>query len=319
VLHEDITTVQKNIAEPIYREFAIPRKKGKMRTIQAPADDLKRIQEKINLFLQAIYECIAPACAKGFRKNFGHKPSAHSIIENAAQHLNKTHLLNIDIKDFFASVTDKKVLKLFRSKLFHWPENIAQAMTLLVTYKNMLPTGSPCSPVISNLICLSLDAELMKLSDSYHITYTRYADDLSFSGMHEISKDFLKQVESILQENGFQVNTSKIRWQTKHQKQKVTGIKVNNKLNVERTFYRNLRAMIHSLEKEGEKKAAAKHFGKESVSAFMVDKFICKINGMLSFMKSVRGEKDALYRRLKRKWREQEKRMEEGISFSMEE
>lgn len=328
ILQTSYRNVQHHILNPVYREFSIPKKRGKARAIQAPAPDLMELQQRINLLLQMRYENVAPEVSTGFRKNLstGRKPC--SIVENARIHVGKKMLLNLDIKEFFGSIKIEKVYLLFRSDLFQFPENLAKSLAYLCCYRGILPTGAPTSPVLSNFIMLKADHRLDLLAREHRCYFSRYADDLTFSGDDSIPDYFPTLVEEVLRKDGFELHPEKIRWRGKDKKQKVTGIKVNVKPNIERDYYRRIRAMMHSIRTRGLFEAAALHFGKSFVSPEEISFFIHRLTGMIAFTGDVRGRQDPLYLKLLNEsgayWgrpsqnqddNEEEKVTETGISF----
>src|SRR5690606_21971561 len=142
------------------------------RKILAPDDKLKTLQSRIAGLLSKLYEPRKPA--KAFIEG-------RSIVDNAAAHCRKSFVFNVDIKDFFPSITFGRVRGLLISKPYSLSAETATVIAHLSTVSGVLPQGSPCSPVISNMICSSLDRELHSLARKYRATYTRYADDITFS------------------------------------------------------------------------------------------------------------------------------------------
>lgn len=204
-----------------YHTFFIPKKNGGKRMIEAPSDRLKSFQlwikenilDKINVSTNA----------RGFRKNY-------SILDNAKEHVNKDLVINIDLKDFFPSITYNRIYKVFA--YVGYTNEVAHLLTQLCTNKeNVLPQGSPASPVISNIVALKLDKRLSSLANKFNCSYTRYADDITFSGCIGI-KNMLLTVEKIIIEEKFSINDAKVRLQYKNQRQEVTGLIVNEKIAV---------------------------------------------------------------------------------------
>lgn len=162
-----------------YREFTIPKKTGGVRTILAPNRGLKRIQRKLNMILQKIYEENSKSSAHGFL----HKKS---IVTNAQNHINKKFVLNIDLSDFFPSISFVRVKGLLCSKPFGINEQVSHYISNLCCYQGYLPQGAPTSPILSNMICYRLDGELQKLANQNNCKYTRYADDITFSTKQQL-------------------------------------------------------------------------------------------------------------------------------------
>lgn len=159
--------------------------------------------------------------------------------------------MNIDIKDFFPSIRAKRVFELFKGEYFEFPDKIAVLLTLLSTYKGILPAGSPASPVISNLCCLNLDDELTNFCSTNGFSYSRYADDLSFSTDVKITAEQITAIKEIIRKHDFTVNENKVYLRSSNVRQTVTGITVNEKLNVKRELIKKTRAMLHDLKTNG--------------------------------------------------------------------
>lgn len=317
------------VENPQYRTFYIPKKSGNYRLISAPEIKLKNIQHNINKYLQKVYAVLNPGNVYGFVKNFSyHKADPnrintqvskrYSIIENAKLHINKNTVLNLDIKDFFSSISIGSVRKVFASAPFYFNSNLSTCLSLLLTWNKSLPAGSPSSPVLSNLFCFKLDKEFLEFAKKQQLTYSRYADDITFSGESAICDGQILAVRIILANYGFVLNEKKIRIQNKSERQEVTGIIVNNKLNVDRRFIRWLRAVFYDIEKRGYRLAAGKYFAtvrKKSTTArkrifnteschseeMYYQKFFQSLDGKIEFIGNVRGREDLIFQKFKTK------------------
>ena len=186
------------------------------------------------------------------------------IFTNANVHTNKKLVLNIDIKDFFGSIKFNRLVGFFiQNKYFELNEEIAFTIARIATFREnddvigYLPQGSPCSPVISNLFTAMLDSRLVKLCKKNKCVYTRYADDITIStNLKEFPQNILTIVddEIILNDRfkrqletfGFIINNKKTRLSDKKQRQVVTGLVVNKKVNINRNYYKATRAMVDS-------------------------------------------------------------------------
>lgn len=285
-----------HINKPIYFKFTIPKKKNGVRVIQAPNEELKQIQKSLNYYLQALYYRVKPDCVHGFIKMPQAETVKRTIVSNGRVHAGSKFLLNLDIKDFFPSITAKQVKTALMQKPFNLNDEVSTLIALLGTYEKVLPTGSPSSPVLANMVCYEMDIEFENLCQKYNIRYTRYADDLSFSSETFIQKEVIGSLNHIIGKYGFELNESKIRLQSSKSKQTVTGIVVNQKVNVDRKYIRNLRAILHHWELNGLGKAAAKHFGSAKLNSIS---FIRKLKGQIEFVGQVRGKDDLIYQKLK--------------------
>lgn len=229
----------------LYQSFEIPKKNGGLRCINAPMEPLKRVQRNLAkrlLIVQEKHYINNNAIVHGFTRK-------RSIISNGRRHRNKCYVLNLDLEDFFDSFHFGRVKGYFqKNKYFQLSEDVSACLANIACYKGKLPQGSPSSPVITNLICSILDRRIALIAKKYHLDYTRYADDLTFSTN---DKKFLENVESLLSElyseiekSGFKVNQSKTRISFCDSRQEVTGLVVNEKISVKREFYKQTRSML---------------------------------------------------------------------------
>lgn len=222
-----------------YHEFTIPKRSGNgRRKITAPESSLKRLQRRI---LKRLLGRLEPhSAATGFRKG-------ESFVKNAARHCGKDVVVHIDLVDFFPSIRADRVEKYFRT--IGWSRSAASCLTGLVTYQGALPQGAPTSPCISNLVCRSMDSRLSKYAKGIGGVYSRYADDmtLSFNGSSSVL-DVVNLMLTIIRSEGFQPHVSqrkKLDVRRRHQRQTVTGLVVNEKVNLPRETRRWLRAVAH--------------------------------------------------------------------------
>jgi|GEM_PF-1102053 len=296
-----IFQLEEIINQPNYSYYTINKKRGGMRHIFAPEKQLKKIQRRLNYFLQTYYLWIKPEEAHGFVIN----PRQTSeqircnIVANAKVHIGKKHILNIDLKDFFSSISAARIKKLFTSSVFNFSEQMAIALTLLTTYEGKMPTGAPTSPVLSNFICLELDADLRSFCQENNLQFTRYADDLTFSSNEKISDKIILQIKDLICRNGFNINKKKLHLKSSHRKQTVTGLVVNEKVNVDRKRLKNIRAMLHDLTKNGLEAATQRHFNLRSLSDEKQRQlFINRLKGYINFVGQVRGHDDIIYQEM---------------------
>lgn len=223
-----------------YRTFYIPKRTRGYRRIEAPNERLLQIQKwLLNNILEKV--CVSQF-AKGFKKY-------SSIIENAMPHINKPLVINLDIKDFFPSITYGQVFRLFI--YLGYTREVSHLLTKLCTNaNNVLPQGAPTSPVLSNILMLRLDKRLSTLAKKFRADYTRYADDITFSGAINISK-MIPIVLKIIADENLKVNFEKLRLQYYYQPQIVTGLTVNKKLTVSKKIRKELTNAIYFCKKFG--------------------------------------------------------------------
>jgi RNA-directed DNA polymerase len=180
-----------------------------------------------------------------------------SIVTNAEPHVGAQVVINMDLKDFFPTISYKRVRGLFKS--FGYSESASAVFGLLctVTFVNQrsyLPQGAPTSPMITNLICRRLDRRLAKMAENFGFRYTRYADDLTFSTSsrdENYIREIFKHTKSIVRQEGFIINKNKTRIMRRSNRQEVTGIVVNDKLSIPRKTLKRFRATLYQIEKDG--------------------------------------------------------------------
>lgn len=284
------------INNPTYRNYSIKKKKGGERQIFAPEKKLKAIQKRLNYFLQAYYLWMKPNEVHGFVVNPHYLGTHCNIVENAKVHIGKKHVLNIDLKDFFPSISAMQVKDVFTSECFNFNDSVATALTLLTTYEGKLPIGAPTSPVISNFICLKLDNDLKEFCNTNGLLFSRYADDLTFSADTLISNDTVLDIINLIKKNNFQINEKKLRLKSSNRKQTVTGLTVNEKVNVDRKLLKKIRAMLHDMTTNGIDTATQRHFNfRGEIEIQHRAKFIHRLEGYINFVGQVRGKSDGLY------------------------
>jgi RNA-directed DNA polymerase len=284
---------------PQYKSFNISKRRGGFRTIRAPSSNLKIIQRNIADQLELLVS-LRP-CVNGF-------VSGRDIIRNAEAHVGHAHILNIDLEDFFGSINYGRVFGLLVKPPFGLHRKVAAAIAQACTVDNILPQGAPSSPLLSNLICAKLDSELSRFSTQYRCSYTRYADDMTFSTTRQMMPfaqnvfqpdgatvcQVMPALRSIIETNGFRINESKVRLSNKRVRQEVTGLIVNQRINVKRRFIREIRAMLHAWRKFGLDMAQADFLKKYNGKA----SFEAALRGKIEFVAQVRGRPDATFRGL---------------------
>lgn len=288
-----------------YQTFLLPKKRGGFRQIMVPITPLKLIQRKLNQVLQSVYP------AKDYVHGF---VRGSDIVSNAKMHRRRRYVLNVDLANFFPSINFGRVRGMFMAVPYLRNAEVATVLAQICCFDNQLPQGAPSSPIVSNMICARLDSHLKRLARENHCYYTRYADDLTFSTR---DRDFSPQLavrqggsvtlgvklREAIQGNGFAVNEGKVRLQYRSDRQEVTGLTVNWKVNVRRTFVREIRAMLHAWEKHGYLDAQNDFFARNSLAlpANGSPLFREVIRGKIHFLGYVRN-KDQLYRNFRRKF-----------------
>jgi len=222
-------------SESYYKKFRIKKRSGHgYRIICAPSKQLKGIQRWIMAFILSRIN-LPPTCT-AFR-------SGYSILNNALPHKGKEFVFNIDIKNFFPTITTSRVIGLFMS--IGYSANVAWGLGKLTTYQERLPQGAPSSPYIANLICLRMDSRLSGLCAKKKWSYTRYCDDITISGNGNISQSSVNFISSIIKDEGFDINQRKKHIARNNSRQQVTGLVVNEMPNIPKHKRKNWRAIFH--------------------------------------------------------------------------
>lgn len=291
-----------SIAPKRFRKFHIRKKNGGLREIKTPCNQLKVILKCINILLKAIYE--PSDAAMGFT-------SGKSVKSNAQVHIGHNYVFNIDLKDFFPSIPQARVWKRLQLAPFNFTKDIANVLAgLCCSFDenakcNVLPQGSPTSPLLTNAICDKLDRRMKGVAKRFGLHYSRYADDMSFSSMHNVyhkDGDFQKEIRRIISDQGFRMNEYKTRLQKTGARQEVTGLTVNAIANVSHQYISDLRWIISVWEKEGYAKAYARFYPKYKKEKGYIKKgepvMENVIGGKLDYLRMVKGSNNPAYQKL---------------------
>ncbi len=222
-----------------YEEIKIPKKAGGYRAIDIPSQRLKEIQRWI--LANILNKYLLHKCSYGFQKG-------KSIYDNARLHVGKECVVNMDMKDFFPSIRQEDVFNIFYKK--GYTKRVSYYLSKLLTKEGRLPQGSPASPMISNIVAMHLDKRLYELAKTYKAVYSRYADDITFSGKRNV-KNMIPIARKIIEEENFKVNDKKTRYVYNYQRQEVTGLIVNKKVGVPKTYIKEIRKEIYFCKKYG--------------------------------------------------------------------
>ncbi len=293
-----------------YTNFTIPKRNGSDRTIHAPSKKLKAIQRKLSAVLYEIYP--GRPASHGYCKG-------RSTISNANNHLAKTFVFNMDLKDFFSSIHFGRVKNLFQSSPFHFDHSIASILAQISCFENSLPQGAPSSPIISNMLLWKMDSQLQKLARRNFCTYTRYADDMTFSfSRSQLPTDIVfssgdgtiapgDAIESIIKNNGFLINNEKTRLRSRYQSMDVTGITVNKFPNVKREYIRQIGSMLHAWKVHGCELAGAEFYSrydKRHRASDVPKIFQHVVRGKLLYLRNVRSSACPIYIKLAMRFNE---------------
>jgi len=260
-----------------YKIYSIKKSSGGYRKITAPKIGIKIIQKWI---LRQILEKVSlhDNC-EGFRLG-------RSIVTNCRRHTNKQIILKFDIKDFFPSINFKRVLGMFLSLGYVF--NVSYLLAKLTTYEDELPQGSPTSPAIANIILKRVDSRLAGLAKKAKANYSRYADDITFSGNDRSVLKAVPLVKKIIEEEGFRLASRKVGIYRKGVQQKVTGLIVNKKISIPRDRIRLLRAVLHNCSRFGLNRQRKKWKDTFHIKEHFTKKdFVEVLKGNLAFVRMV--------------------------------
>lgn len=283
-----------------YHCFEIKKKSGKKRTIAAPDDAIKDIQYRIKNYLEAQF--VPHESAHGFIAKKG-------IHSNASAHVGQPFVLNVDIKDFFPSIDFHRIKKTLTSRPYKLSDFSANTIAHFACYKGRLPQGGVLSPIISNIVCKKLDKRLSNWCSRKGFIYTRYVDDITISGKKNplninsfVRKlmninSFMRKLKQTLKSYGFELQPKKTRLQSQEQRQSVTGLVVNEKVNVPQNSFRHIRAILFRVERDGWHKAQKHH---ESLG--FNSNLKQYVQGKIAFIRMVRGADCPRVQALEDRW-----------------
>ena len=226
-----------------YQEFWMRKRSGGYRMISAPDKDLQAIQSTIYSRILSSVTIVHPA-AVGFR-------CGRSVVDNAAPHLGKRYVLKMDIHDFFGSIRSPRVRQTF--KKIGYPENVSKVLGALSCLHRHLPQGAPTSPALSNIVGYEMDRKLAALAAEYGLTYTRYADDLTFSGDVFPKEQIIPQVKRIIRDEKFEPNHKKTHFMNQSSRKIITGVSVASgvKLTIPKSKKREIRKNVYFILTKG--------------------------------------------------------------------
>lgn len=317
-----------------YSSFIIKKKSGADRIIHSPVKGLVALQQVLGLILQCVFK--PKTVVTGFVRG-------RSIIDNAQFHTNQRYVFNIDLKDFFSSIEQARVWKCLQlapfflidkvagnlsgesdnssTKRIHLSNIIAAICCTEMTVeklddngvvtsikRNVLPQGAPTSPVLSNIVCQRLDYILLGVARRFGLRYSRYADDITFSSMHNVyqkDSEFIEELNRVISEQGFEINTQKTRVQKDGYRKEVTGLIVNEKVNIRKQYLKQLRMLLYYWEEYGYERA--EHFfilqyvTEKGKSPHKTPNLSNILHGKLDYLKMVKGDSNS-YKKLKKRF-----------------
>ena len=289
-----------------YKTFQIRKKSGGTRDISAPCYQLGVILYITNILLKSLYE--PSASVTGFTEG-------KSVVDNAQMHVNHHYVFNIDLKDFFPSVRQARVWARLQLPPFNFSQEIANVVAGLCCHFNaegtdcVLPQGAATSPLLTNAVCDTMDRRMRGVAKRFGLHYSRYADDMTFSSMHNVyqdDSDFRLEIKRIIEDQGFKMNEKKTRLLRDGQRQEVTGLTVNSIVNVSRKYISDLRWIINVWEKEGYAKAYSLFYPKYKKEKGYIKKgepvMENVIGGKLNYLRMVKGSNNAAFNKLQARY-----------------
>lgn len=308
---------------PPYKRFQIMKRNGSPRSIAEPRKRLKLLQQKVLVFLEERMSPLKPA-VHGFVRH-------RSIVTNARAHCSRKtkFVLNLDLQDFFPSITFYRVRGVLQSRPFNFSHEVATVIAQMCTLDKTLPQGAPTSPFLSNLVCRTMDRDLTDLARRNRATYTRYADDITFS-FSATSASRLPAAICAVDDDGhltlgaelndlitnkhhFTINPAKTRLSGRPRRMEVTGLTINQFPNVRRKYVDRIRGALNAWERNGYDKAEAgwqarvaatqngpyeKKPWKRQTRTGASPQLKNVLWGKLLYLRMVRGKDDLLYTRL---------------------
>ena len=231
--------IMSNNITSYYKKFSIKKRNGKKRNILSPYTELKKIQ--LNILNDLLYDKRPSKYAKAYIKNI-------TLVDNVKIHKGYKYILKLDIKSFFENISYVDVFNIYKE--YGFSDRICGLLAHLTTYEDYLPQGSPTSPYLSNLVLRDFDYKIGKWCDKNNINYTRYSDDMTFS-MNVYNKDLIRFVRKNLSKYGLELNNDKICLVKSSSRQKITGIVVNDKVQVDSEYRKKIRQELYYINKYG--------------------------------------------------------------------
>ena len=254
-----------------YEEIIIKKKNKDLRYLNEPSPILKSIQKRI--LKNVLEEKMISKCAYAYKKGL-------STVLNAKNHVGCKVILKLDIENFFDNINFYKVYNsCFNENLY--PKKLGMLLTNLCVYNGKLPQGAPTSGYISNIVLRDFDCNIDAYCKDKNINYTRYSDDMTFSGEFDIRK-LIKYVNELLFKEGFRLNKSKIKVVLNTTRQQVTGIVVNEKLNLSKNYKRKVRQEVYYVLKYGVKS----HIKKRNIN-LSCNRYLSVLLGKINYVLTV--------------------------------
>ena len=280
VVYTELSSIEKDLGYPAktlyglsnnlkkhYHNVYIPKSDGTKRKLSVPDLILKNVQRSIVDNILAYYPISKYATAY---------KSGSNVQKNAAPHVNKKKIFKLDIEGFFDNIIYSQVKDIvFCESKFS--ESIRILLTILCYYKESLPQGAPTSPAITNIIMYDFDEIIGEYCNARNVAYTRYCDDMTFSGDFD-EKEIISLVKDELKKLGLFLKNSKTAVIHSSKRQTVTGIVVNEKINLTKEYKKKIRQEMYYIEKFG----IENHAKNQGISN--VPEYIMSLKGRIAFV-----------------------------------
>lgn len=289
--------MREQAVNPQYYSFQAPKANGAFRLIENPHPKLKDAQRLLADLLQGVYYGVRPRASYAYIPSTADETSPCNIYTNALRHCQSKWILQLDLKDFFHSISAQRIKELFMALPFEYPEDTAHVIARLVTSKNRLPMGAPTSPVLSNLVCFQMDHQLDKLARDQGWIYTRYADDITFSGPKRFSNESAEVIRQQIEGNDFVLNYEKTKQSRIQDEPEICGLAIGtgDRPDLSEHFVKDLKADI----KTYKTLTSDKMIAEEIFSAEALNRFRQHIEGELAFVRFIKGPNHGLYLKLR--------------------
>lgn len=296
---------------PKYHVFEVPKANGEARLIEAPNLALKELQRKFSKWLQCVYFLRQTAPSFGYIIRVKDVVPVKNILEHARQHLGATHLLNVDFQDFFHQISQLDVFHILQEAPFSWSKKAAGILARLFSRNGRLPMGAPTSPVLTNFATIKLDVALEQWAESVGFIYTRFVDDLSFSTKDkDITPDHLEEIKRICKDHRFDINPQKIKWYPPGTLKKVTGLVLNETVDIDPTFYQELNQNLNRLQGLSEVNMIINQHRENE----LYQEFKKEVQGMVNFIGMIEGYGSQLFYDYRQKFKQALKITEKSLS-----
>ena len=288
--------LQLHSLHPRYYQFKVAKHDGGLREIEAPAFDLKIIQQQLNYLLQAVYFKHQTASSYGYIITPAHTKSKKNILGNAKKHLGHKFMLKADFQDFFHQIKTIDVISIFSGNILHFDERSSNILARICTYNERLPMGAPTSPVLSNLYTIDADKSLEKWAVQNEVSYTRFVDDLTFSSVSKsFTQNHLDEISEICRLHNLKLNEAKSKILGDNDVKEVTGLVLNQTVDIPLSFYQHLEKDIERLHHIYE----ASVLTRQTENNTVLQKFKQEVQGQVNFIGMVEGYHSPVFNKYK--------------------